>query len=65
LGITTGHTGTDLTGEQVWISDHEYDIPTNDIKQGKRIGIDYAGPDANLPYRFFIDTGWLEQFFSG
>ncbi len=55
LGIKTKHNGTDLTGSEIWLEDHKIKIPENKILIGPRIGVDYAGEDASLPYRFFID----------
>lgn len=54
LGITTKDTGTDLLGEKIWISDDGIQIKEDQVLTGKRIGIDYAGDDAELPYRFTI-----------
>lgn len=52
LGITTTHTGLDLAGEKIWIEDSQIAVEENDILAGPRIGVDYAGKDALLPYRF-------------
>ncbi len=52
LGITTENTGTRLTGSNIWIEDHGIDIDDDTIIAGPRVGIDYAGADAALPYRF-------------
>jgi DNA-3-methyladenine glycosylase len=52
LGIRTTHTGLDLTGNVIWIEDRGLKIPKKDIIAGPRIGVDYAGEDAKLPYRF-------------
>ena len=44
-------TGIDLTGDQVWIAQNKNDqLPQ--IETDVRIGIDYAGEDALLPWRF-------------
>ncbi|MGB5335418.1 MAG: DNA-3-methyladenine glycosylase [Woeseiaceae bacterium] len=59
LGIRTQHSGTDLSGDRIWIEDHDIDISNDAIVTGPRIGIDYAGDDAALPYRFVIDQGRL------
>jgi len=59
LGITTKHYGTDLTGDLIWLEDHGEQIPTDQILASPRIGIDYAGDDAALPWRFRIkDNKW-------
>ncbi|MGI5846089.1 MAG: DNA-3-methyladenine glycosylase [Alphaproteobacteria bacterium] len=53
LGITTKFNGIDLTNNKnIWIEPRKE--KTLDIITGKRIGIDYAGPDADLPWRFAI-----------
>jgi DNA-3-methyladenine glycosylase len=52
LGITTGLTGANLLGSQVWIADQGLDPASSSIEAGPRVGIDYAGEDALLPWRF-------------
>ncbi len=52
LGILTKHDGVDLTGDTIWIDDKGFSLPDNDVKITPRIGVDYAGEDAKLPYRF-------------
>jgi len=52
LGFHTKHSGTDLTKDLIWIEDQNIKIPKKDIIITPRIGIDYAGEDAKLPYRF-------------
>lgn len=54
LGIRTEHSGISLSGNRIWIEDHRIDVPDDDVDVGPRIGIDYAGPDAGLPYRFLM-----------
>ena len=52
LNITRADNKLDLTvGKKIWI-DARDKAPT--IKSGPRIGVDYAGADAQLPYRFAI-----------
>lgn len=55
LGIHTRHTGTDLLGDTLYIEDTGITVPTSAIVTGPRIGVDYAGDDALLPYRFHFD----------
>ena len=57
LGITTALTGLSLGGETVWIEDHSIEVPENVIQIGPRVGVDYAGVDAALPYRFRVPPG--------
>jgi DNA-3-methyladenine glycosylase len=62
LGIYTHHTGTSLTGKQIYIQDDGTIIPEEKIVTSARIGVDYAGADAALHYRFYIKGN---QFVSG
>jgi len=39
-------------GGQLRILKNDLEIPEDQIEKGPRIGIDYAGEDASLPYRF-------------
>lgn len=54
LAIKTTHTGLDLTGDKIWVEDEGITIKNEDIIVTPRIGVDYAGEDAALPYRFLI-----------
>lgn len=60
LGIKTFHTGTDLLGELITIEDHSIRVPGRSIITGPRIGVDFAGEDALLPYRFHFDPRILQ-----
>ncbi len=55
LGIRTAHTGTDLLGRTIWLEDRGITIKEKDIVTGERVGVDYAGKDAHLPYRFIAN----------
>ncbi|MBL7951502.1 MAG: DNA-3-methyladenine glycosylase [Flavobacteriales bacterium] len=59
LGIRTAHNGEDLTGQLIWIEDVGVKVPKKHIIIGPRIGVDYAGEDALLPYRFRIAPSHL------
>ena len=52
LGIHYNDSGKKLTGNEIWIEDRKLKIPSKNITIGPRIGVDYAGKDAFLPYRF-------------
>jgi len=52
LGITQAHYGINLSGNKIWLEQSDRIIQDNEILTGKRIGIDYAGEDAFLPWRF-------------
>ncbi|OQP51174.1 3-methyladenine DNA glycosylase [Niastella yeongjuensis] len=54
LGITTRHTGVSLLGDEIYIADDDFVVAKKDIIATPRIGIDYAGEDAKLPYRFIL-----------
>lgn len=54
LGLLTMHTGTSLLGDRIWIGDDGYKVPRSAIVATPRIGVDYAGEDAALLYRFFV-----------
>ena len=55
LGIRTSHTGLSLQGSQLYIADDGYQVAAALLKASPRIGVDYAGQDALLPYRFYIE----------
>jgi DNA-3-methyladenine glycosylase len=54
LGLQTLHTGTSLTGHQLYIADDGFRLRREEIGVSARIGVDYAEEDANLPYRYFV-----------
>lgn len=49
LGITLKQNGMALNSSEIWI---EEGVKVLSIEAGPRIGVDYAGEDAFLPYRF-------------
>ena len=55
LGIQTSHSGENLLGNKIWIEDRGINFPDIEIIKSPRIGVDYAGADALLPYRFFVN----------
>jgi DNA-3-methyladenine glycosylase len=61
LGIHFSQSGRSLINRQkardtdrVWIEDRMIRVEPSEIISGPRIGVDYAGEDALLPYRFRI-----------
>lgn len=54
LGIKTSDSGSDLCGNRIYIEDRGINISPSEIISTKRIGVDYAGKDALLKYRFYI-----------
>ena len=54
LGIFTKHTGTSLLSKKLFIKDDGAKFTGKEIATSPRIGVDYAGKDALLPYRFYV-----------
>ncbi|MFU8858852.1 MAG: DNA-3-methyladenine glycosylase [Cyclonatronaceae bacterium] len=52
MGIQTTHSGTDLTGDTIWIEDRNFRVGAGDILCSPRVGVLYAGDDAGKPWRF-------------
>ena len=62
LGINKKLYGADLTGDTVWLEDRGIPIASAHIATGPRIGIDYAGEDAQLPWRFWLKGNkWVSR----
>ncbi len=61
LGITTSLTGTSLLNGPIRLEDHGVTFDDASITAGPRIGIDYAGEDAALPYRFVVDAATVDR----
>ncbi len=61
LGITTDYYGVDLTAKSsVWIEDRGRTVSDAQIESSPRIGVDYAGEDAQRPWRFYLkDSEWV------
>jgi len=51
LGINLRHNEISLTGKEIWL-DEGRKVKSEDILSLPRVGVDYAGEDALLPYRF-------------
>jgi DNA-3-methyladenine glycosylase len=61
LGIAKSWNGLELISDQVWIEDAKK-VASSKMKADARIGIDYAGEDALLPWRFSIkDNKWVSK----
>ena len=54
LGPHTGFNGWSLQSEEFFIANDGYRYPRSLLASSARIGVDYAGEDALLPYRFYI-----------
>jgi DNA-3-methyladenine glycosylase len=55
LGIFTKHNGLFLSHEKLYIADDGKKYKKYEITISPRIGVDYAGEDAKLPYRFYVN----------
>ena len=54
MGLATLHTGYSLYEGEIYIGDDGYRPRKTEIIATPRIGVDYAGEDAALPYRFYL-----------
>lgn len=61
MGIHYSHSGLPIAMNceddhalEIWVEDRDIGITNEDITATARIGVDYAGEDAQLPYRFII-----------
>jgi len=54
LGINLSHNGLSLDKDPIWIEDRGVVFNDKQIIIGPRVGIDYAGEDALLPWRFIL-----------
>ena len=62
LGIDRKLNGEKLTKDKIWIEDRGIKISSAKIISSPRIGIDYAGEDALLPWRFTLkDNLWVSK----
>ena len=60
LGITKKLNRQSLHGDDIWLEDIKISFKNNNILSSPRIGVDYAGTDAKLPYRFYIKNNkWV------
>jgi DNA-3-methyladenine glycosylase len=62
LGIDRTFNAKHLTGSDIWIGDEGIKVKKQQIVASKRIGIDYAGKDAELPWRYTIlGNTWVSK----
>ena len=63
LKLSLAQNGQALDGDTVWLENKTFEGLDRRILTGRRIGVDYAGRDALLPWRFFVDikkaSRWL------
>ncbi|MFY0652631.1 MAG: DNA-3-methyladenine glycosylase [Cyclobacteriaceae bacterium] len=55
MGITTELSGEDLSSDRIWIESGIQNRDDLDIVTCKRVGVDYAEEDADLPWRFYLN----------
>jgi len=62
MGIGRKLNGISLRSDEIWIEDCGVNIKPKEIVTTPRIGIDYAGKDAQLPWRYFIkENVWVSK----
>ena len=60
LGITVKDSGTLLMDNLIWLEDQNINYTNQDILATPRVGIQYAGKDAQNPWRFQIENSpWV------
>jgi DNA-3-methyladenine glycosylase len=62
LGITRSHNLEDLTSDTIWIEDRKVLVDPSHIQTSARIGMNFKGEDAVLPWRFTIKgNSWVSR----
>ena len=62
MGIDRTSNGVSLKSNRLWLEDIGCTIVKNNVVCSERIGIDYAGKDALLPWRFTIkNSPWISK----
>jgi DNA-3-methyladenine glycosylase len=62
LGIDRTHNLTDLRGHAVWIEERKVLVKPSQIQASARIGMNFKGKDAVLPWRFIIrGNTWVSK----
>src|SRR6185295_16106749 len=54
LGISKQHSGLHLLDDEIYLLSDGFALHKNDVGVSSRIGVEGAGADALLPYRFYI-----------
>ncbi len=54
LGISRKMNAESLQSDVLWLEDRGIGFSDNEIAAVPRVGVDYAGEDALLPYRFYV-----------
>ncbi|MBS0604078.1 MAG: DNA-3-methyladenine glycosylase [Verrucomicrobia bacterium] len=55
LGVSREHNRHPFDREPLWIEESEIKVDSAMIRATPRIGVDYAGADAKLPWRFILE----------
>lgn len=62
MGIDRTLNGVSLKSSRLWLEDIGYTVVKKNVVCSRRIGIDYAGKDALLPWRFTIkNSQWISK----
>lgn len=62
LGIDKTHNGLHLSDNEIWIEDRGISYKKSQIIASPRVGVDYAGEDAKLPWRYRVkDSPWTSK----
>ena len=54
MGIDRRLNAKDLLGDEIWIADSGLLLPETSIVAAPRVGVDYAGDHALLPWRYYV-----------
>jgi DNA-3-methyladenine glycosylase len=54
LGLLTSQSGYSILSKELFIADDGVEYSRGQVSSSPRIGVDYAGEDALLPYRFYV-----------
>lgn len=54
LGMHKTHSGENLLDDTIYLAADDYTLTDSQTGSSKRIGVDYAGADALLHYRFYV-----------
>ena len=54
LGIFKKHSGLYLLDNEIYLADDNFKLKETEIGISKRIGVESAFPDSELPYRFYV-----------
>jgi len=62
MGIGKSHNGLDMTHREIWIEDRGISYKKAQIIASPRVGVDYAGEDAKLAWRYRLkESPWTSK----